>query len=200
MEQRILNSAKDLFFNYGIKSITMDDLAKQVGISKKTVYLHFKDKNEIVHKIIGNLIQKHTKEVETCQLNTKNAIEEVVLQDKILLHLFSGIKANVFFELEKYFPATAHEVNIHKKECLLKSIKANLERGIEEGFYRENLDAEILSESRFHLLNLVFNGKSFPNPEFDLKTVLKELNQLYLNGICTEKGRKLITTYLNQHI
>lgn len=200
MEKRILNSARDLFFNYGIKSITMDDLAKQIGISKKTVYLHFKDKNEIVHKIIGDLIQKHNKEVESCQLNAENAIEEVILQDEILNQLFSGIKPNIFFELEKYFPETANEVNIHKKECLLKGIKANIDRGIKEGLYRQDISSEILAESRLHLIYLVFNGKNFSSSEYDIKTVLKELNEFYLNGICTEKGRELITTYLNQHI
>lgn len=192
MEVRILDKARELFFFFGVKSITMDDISKHLGISKKTLYAYYKDKNELVHLIMGDLLNKHVAEMMDVKQKAQNAIEEVVLNAQALFQVFKDLKPNVLLEVEKYFPVLAGQFVDHKHNCMLELIKENLERGKDEGLYRDDLDTAFIAQVRLNQLISAFEEKAYPEVEFNVQKIIKQLTSFYLNAICTTKGKQLI--------
>ncbi len=195
MEHRILDKARELFFFFGIKSVTMDDISKHLGISKKTLYSFYKDKNELVHLIMGDLLSKHGEEMLNIREVSKNAVEEVALHAQALYSVFKELKPSVFFEVEKYFPDLAGQFSDHRYNCMLEVIKDNLERGKTEQLYREDLEIEFTAQLRLNQLISAFDDKAFPSIDFNLQKIINKLTSFYLNGICSVTGKQQIATY-----
>ncbi|WP_442795218.1 TetR/AcrR family transcriptional regulator [Pelobium manganitolerans] len=191
IQDRILEKARELFFFFGVKSITMDDIAKHLSISKKTLYSCYKDKAEIVNLIMGDLLQAHVAEILKTKETAANAVEEVLTQSRVLYQIFKEVKPNVFFEIEKYFPEIAGQFADHRGTCVLESISQNLERGIAEGLYRNNLDIPFVARLRLNALMSAFDEKAF---EMEMPTlhILNKLTSFYLHAICSAEGKKLI--------
>ena len=196
MEERILSKAKELFFSYGIKSVTMDDIAREMGVSKKTIYQIFSDKNSIVEKVIGDLIKDHGDKIAICSQEADNAIHEVALQIQIIAQILQSIKPGIFFEVQKYFPDTWQAVHGHRYECMLQGITRNLERGVEEGVYRKGIDIKTIAHIRLVQINSVLNRQDFPPARFNFHTALHQITELYLYGIASHEGQQLIAKYL----
>jgi hypothetical protein len=147
--------------------------------------------------VIGNLIDEHGDKIISCHQEAENAIQEVILQVQNLNQIFQSIKPGVLFDIQKYFPHTWSRVNAHKYECVLKGIVKNLERGISEEFYRTDLDIKTIAYIRLQQLNSVLNQQDFPIISFDYRHILVQITELYLYGIASPKGQKLIPQYLN---
>ncbi|WP_161603032.1 TetR/AcrR family transcriptional regulator [Pedobacter arcticus] len=192
METRILEKARELFFFFGVKSITMDDLCKHLGISKKTLYTYYKDKNELVHLIMGDLLDQHVAEMAKLKDKATNAVDEVVLNAKALYSVFKDLKPNVIFEVEKYFPELAEQFLNHRHSCMLEVIKENLERGKTEGLYREDIETDFVAQVRLNQLVSAFDEKAYPLVAFNVQKIIYKLTSLYLNSICSIKGKQLI--------
>ena len=199
MEERILNKARELFFSFGIRSVTMDDIAKKMGVSKKTIYHFYADKNQIVEKVIQDLVACHEAKVESSVQQAENAVHEVVLQTQAIEDIYQSVRPGVFFEIQKNFPDTWNLVDGHKNECVLAGISKNLERGIREGLYRPELDIETIAHIRLVQINSVLNLQDFPADSFNYPAILNQLTELYLYGITTPKGQEQISKYLKQN-
>ncbi|RKD13211.1 hypothetical protein BCY91_10325 [Pelobium manganitolerans] len=191
IQGRIIEKARELFFFFGVKSITMDDIAKHLSISKKTLYSCYKDKAEIVNLIMGDLLQAHVAEILKTKETAANAVEEVLTQSRVLYQIFKEVKPNVFFEIEKYFPEIAGQFADHRGTCVLESISQNLERGIAEGLYRNNLDIPFVARLRLNALMSAFDEKAF---EMEMPTlhILNKLTSFYLHAICSAEGKNFI--------
>ncbi|TKB96196.1 TetR/AcrR family transcriptional regulator [Pedobacter cryophilus] len=189
---RILEKARELFFFFGIRSITMDDISKHLGMSKKTLYNHFKDKAEIVNIIIDDLIVSHGNKLNETRMISQNAIDELYLQVDVLLYFFKEISPNIFFEMDKYFPELSGHFTHHRHHCILLGIKENLERGIEEGLYRPDLEVEFISNARLNQFVAAFDENAFPEIDFDVTKTLNKLNDFYLHAVCSDKGKLYI--------
>ena len=198
-EQRILDKARELFFHFGIKSVSMDDIAKDLGISKKTLYAHYKDKNEIVSIIMEGLLERHGNAIIEARSAAKNAIEEVFLQNKVLLNIFKDVKPNLLFEIDKYFPEVSGQVNKHRYDCILEAIKENLKRGLEENLYTIDLAIDFIAQIRLNQLLDAFDPKAL-SENLNFPDALHQLTLFYLNAITTPESKKLLITYLKQHI
>ncbi len=198
-EQRILDKARELFFFFGIKSVSMDDIAKHLGISKKTLYTHYKDKTEIVSIIMEGLLEKHGKEIVDATSKAENAVEEVFIQNRVLINVFKDVKPNLFFEIDKYFPEISCQVNDHRYNCVLEGIKENLIRGLQENLYRKDLDIDFTAQIRFNQLLNAFDPKAF-SETLNFTEVLNQLTIFYLNAIITSDHKTSLLTYSKQHI
>ena len=199
MEERILSKARELFFSFGIRSVTMDDIAKQMGVSKKTIYQFYTDKNSLVAKVISDLVDCHNTQVEEFFENSENAVQEVLLQTAAIADIIQSIKPGVFFELQKYFPDTWRLIDGHRSDCILQAILKNLHRGIREGMYREDLDLKVVAHIRLVQLNSVLNLQDFPPERFNYQTILNQITELYLYGISTHAGQEEISSYLKSN-
>ncbi|WP_304065662.1 TetR/AcrR family transcriptional regulator [Pedobacter glucosidilyticus] len=200
LEQRILEKARALFFVFGIKSISMDDIAKNLGISKKTLYQYYRDKTALLELIIDDLLETHGKEIENAQQTGKNAIQEVYLQTQVILNLFKNISPNIFFEISKYFPLLDERFTKHRIQCIKKCIRENIIRGMDEELYRKDLDIDFVAQIRLNQITAAFDEKAYPADEFSISDTLFKLTDFYLNAICQTAGKKLLNSIKTQYI
>lgn len=195
-EDQIIEKAKELFFKYGLKSVTMDDLARELGISKKTLYGSFSNKQELINIITIKLVEQHERDCEKIINDADNAIQEVLMYITNLKSIFQQFNQKVIYEMKKYYSESWEIFKNYKNEFLSKRIKNNLNRGIKEGLYRKNINADIAVKLRIEQMQIVSNPVLFPSPDFSKKEVSKELFLQILYGMSTIKGHELINHYL----
>lgn len=194
-KDHILKEAEKLFMQYGIRSVTMDDIAKAMGISKKTIYVNFRDKNELVHELFTQMFQQNSKSIENCASVAKNAVEEIFNLMKFLKECLSGINPVVFYDLEKYYANTNLVMKDFKHQNIFNNIVRTLQRGIDEGFFNPEINIEILAHSRVMQIDWIFESDLVRNGRFSVYDVFLETTNHFLRGIATEKGNKLINQY-----
>ncbi len=196
VKEYIISESDKLFCQYGLKSVTMDDIAKQLGMSKKTIYSHFSDKNEIVNIVIE--IKLNTQKciiLDSIDL-AENAVHEVSFAVANMKELLSNLNPVLFYDLQKYHPEAWMYFKDFREKHLFKTIHDNLKRGIDEGYYRKDLKTDILTQMRLEQMDLIFNNSSaYTNGKYGLSQVMTELTEHFLYGICTLKGHKLINKY-----
>jgi len=195
LKQRILTEAEALFFQYGIKRITMDDIAKHLGISKKTIYQHFRDKDELVHVLITDMLNRQTCTMDTSSAEAENAVKEILLVVTHLQDLLSKINPMIFYDMQKYHPETWNLFKNHRNEYMQSCIIRNLKRGIQEGLFREEINFEIISIMRMDQVDAVFNQISYAPGKFNLSQVMTEITEHFLYGLCNLEGHKLLDQY-----
>jgi hypothetical protein len=122
-------------------------------------------------------------------------VNEVLLNIEMVQKLTEEMNPSLFEELEKYYPLVFEKLYNHKNEFIYKKVRANLEKGIEEGVYREDINVDVLSKLRIETLFLPFNQQAFPFGKYKLFDVEMEIIEHFLYGIATTKGQKLIKKY-----
>lgn len=196
MRERILDTALRLFRTFGIKSITMQDIARDCGISKKTVYEYFVDKQQLVEEVTVFMVSSHGANMEVCSLNGKDAIDELVSSLRFTEILVKTINPVLLHELEKYHPSAWKTIADFKSNYVITMIRNNLERGIKEGLYRSNINLRIMSYMRLMQLDAAFHPETYPATEFDLHEVMYQVTEHYIRGIATPEGQRLTDKYL----
>lgn len=194
-KDRILKGAEELFFKYGIKSITMDDIAKHLAISKKTIYQYYSDKNEMLEVLMKNKMKTNQLEFEQLAKNSENVIEEVFAIMKHMGNMFSQMNPNFFYDLQKYHPATWNLFKQFKEECVEQMVEDSVKRGIKQGFVRTDINTRVIARLRMEEIEMGFNPQTFPPDKFKIIEVQLALLEHFLHGICTLKGHKLINKY-----
>lgn len=196
LKEKIMETALRLFRTYGIKSVTMFDIAKESGVSKKTVYEHFKDKEELVQEGMLFVMNGHRQQFTDFKVQSPDAIMELIREVEYMELLGKVVNPLLLFEIEKYHPEVWSLIGDFKKDCVLHSIAANLQRGIQEGLYRGDMKQEIVARARQLQLETVFATTQYPAAQYDMHEVMKQLTVHFVLGITTLKGRKLAAEYL----
>ncbi len=200
MKERIQLKAEELFKRYGIRSVTMDEISNQLGISKKTLYQSYTDKEEIVDEVFDRMMGENKKLCLMDREKADNAIHEVFLAFDHVLQMFTEMNPAIIFDLHKYHPNVYVKFNAYKYEFLYNVIKDNLQRGISEEIYRPEINIEIMTRYRIESSMLAFNTEIFPQSKKDLAGVEKELLEHFLYGLATAKGVKLVQKYIQQRL
>lgn len=196
LQERILAKGDELFRKYGMKSITMDDIAKQLGISKKTIYQYYPDKDELVAEVLKTNIARHEGEMEKlCGPMAKNAVDELFLMNTSVGQMLQTYNPIMFYDLQKYHAKAWSLFRKFRNENILQKIKDNLNRGIEEGYYRADIDIPVLSVLRLEQVDMCFNFDLYPPTEFQFHKVMSHLTEHFLYGVCTLKGHRLVNKY-----
>ena len=182
-------------FQTGVKHVTMDDLATQLGISKKTIYQYFKDKDALVSSVVENDLAKHALICNQSMQIADNAVHEIFLLMTVLQELFSSMNPLTLFEIEKYYPLAFDKIKKHKDDFIFSMISANLEKGIAEGLYRKDVDVTILSRYRLETSLIPFNIHVFHPSKFDMLKVNLQIIEHFVYGVATLEGHKLMDTY-----
>ena len=183
-KQRILLKGEELFLHYGIRSVSMDDIAVNLGMSKKTLYQYYADKDELVAAVVDLHINKMEKDCAACRRSAKDAIHEMFLTMTDTMEQFKAFQR--FRE--------------HKDKYLYKVIKDNIEWGMKDGVYREELQVEILIRYRLETMMLPFNIMAFPPSKFTVLETNRVMMENFILGLCSSKGIKLIQKYNQQRI
>ena len=198
IQERIAQKARDLFLKYGIRSISMDEIATQLGISKKTIYQFYADKDALVDSVIDIVVNAN--EAECCMQRdeSENPIHEIFIAMDMVQEMLRTMNPTIVYDLQKYHPAAHKKLNDHKNKFLYKQIKENLEKGIALQLYRSDINTEIIARFRLASVFLLFTPDLFPLGRFNLGTIMEEVTSHFLYGLVTPKGQKLIQKYQQQ--
>lgn len=197
--ERIIEGGEELFLTAGIKSVTMDDIARHVGMSKKTIYQFFKDKNELVIALVKKKLKEDEDQMEAIISQSGNVIEEMINMMKCSEEIFSRINPIVIHDMQKYHPDAWKEFQNFKSEVLISTLEQLLSKGIKQGFIRPEIDVKIIARMRVSQVELGFNTAVFPTAEFSPWRVQVQFLEHFNYGICTLKGYKLLNQYKNIH-
>lgn len=199
-KERILVRAHELFNKYGIRSVSMDDIAAQLGMSKKTLYQYFVDKEELVGACFSIVMEQHRSQCTADQKRADNPIHEIFLALDMTQEVFAEMNPSVLYDMEKYHPAAFKKFHEFKYAFLYGVIKSNLERGVQDDLYRAEIDVDVLARLRIESVMLPFNTDIFPNNRTQLIHIEQQLFEHFLYGLATAKGQKLIQKYKNQRV
>lgn len=181
----------------GIKSVTMDDIAKHLGMSKKTIYHFFSDKNELVKALVKKKLTEDECQIKSIIENSTNVIEEMINMMKCSEEIFSRINTVVVHDMQKYHPDAWREFQKFKSDVLIKTLEQLLTKGIQQGFIRQDVDVKILAKIRVYQVEMGFNTSIFPVAQFSAWKVQLQLLEHFNYGICTLKGHELLDQYKN---
>ena len=180
--------ASDVFMKYGIKSVTMDELARQLGISKKTIYNYVKDKNELIDSCLGLAHEEEMMMVRNVCQNDKNAIDELLNMGAIISNRLKSIHPSIFFDLQRYHAETFNNFNKKSQTFVKSCVEENFKKGMEQGYYRDNINVEIMSRMYLSFVDILFKAEVFPSTEFGYSTVYSEYFRYHIRGISSKKG------------
>jgi len=192
-QAQILQEVGDLFMRYGIKSVTMDDVAKSLKMSKKTLYQHVSDKQDLVKKVMSGYCELDKLAVHSIiEMHGDNAIDEILAITKYVTTQIKNIHPSIHYDLEKYYPEAWAEMNAFKVDFIYQHIAGNLERGIDQGLYRPNVNVAIIAKLYVTKLDIVFDPAVFPTREFQFVDVYMEMMRYHVRGVASEKGLKYL--------
>lgn len=195
-KERILETALKMFRTYGVKGVTMFDIARDCGVSKKTVYEHFVDKQALIDEGMQQLLNSHIAYFNESLQSTDNAIEEMIRNMKYVVNIAKTLNPVMLHEIQKYHPDTWRSIESFKSDGILGNIKENLKRGMAEGLYRQNLHIDIVARMRQLQLEAAFDPIQYPADLFEMPLVMEQVTAHFILGIATIKGHKLVNQYL----
>jgi len=187
-KREIIVAALEVYMKYGIKSMTMDEMSRQLGISKKTLYTHVKDKNELVEECLMHAHDHDIKQIDEIMKRHTNAIEELLEVGRFVVKSLGSIHPSIFFDLSKYHPNALKLIQEHKDECIYTCILENLKMGVKEGVYRDNLTPEIISRLHLAIIDLVMSGEMIQSKDYRVDEVYSEFFRYHIRGIASKKG------------
>lgn len=193
----IIEQSSQIFMRYGIRSVTMDDLARHLGVSKKTFYKYFEDKDALIRAIIFSKTEIDKQLCLISSAQAENAIDEMIRINEFSSALLQNVHSSVFFDLQKYHRDAWQIMENHKNVFVAGQIKNNILRGIDEGYYRDNIQAEIISKAYVKTIDALFDGETFPAPDFNFNEVFNQIVRFQIRGLASEKGLSYLKKRLN---
>lgn len=192
MQKEIIEKAAEMFISLGFKSVTMDDIAYEMGISKKTIYQHFDNKDNLVHECTMYMYETISHGIDCICDKNLNPIEELFAIKEFILHQLKDEKTSPVYQLQKYYKKTYED--LHQKEfCKMKEcIVDNLERGIKQGFYREKINLEFISSIYYSGVYAIRNHDLFKPDLFTNRQLEGLYLEYHLRGIVTDKGQTIL--------
>jgi AcrR family transcriptional regulator len=196
-EQELVIKASHIFLSFGIKSLTMNDLASKLGISKKTLYNYVSDKNDLVKKCILLHIETNECEInEACNISN-NAVEQLINFSKIAGEKMKQIHPSIFYDLQKYHPEAWAMIRKFEDKTILELTKENLHQGIKEDLYREDINIELIAELYVSVVQGIFQNTKLLSSGISMSEYYFQIFHYHIRGIANEKGIKLINQYLS---
>lgn len=196
MKNEILKTAADMFLNYGFKSVTMDEIANALGMSKKTLYQHYSNKETLVEAVVLYMFEIISTGIDEIRKKENNPIEEIFEIKEFLMRHLKDEKSSPQFQLQKYYPKIFENVK-SKQLCVMQDcVVCNLELGVSLGLYRESIDVPFISKIYFNCMMALKDKELFPLERFSMRSLMNHYLEYHLRGICTPKGSEILETYL----
>ncbi len=193
----MLRKVSLLFLKYGLKNVTMDDIAKDLGISKKTLYIHFPDKNTLIERCAAQYVDNLDERINCIFNEDVNAIEQSYNVFVTILGYINNVQPVVFFDLQKYYPKLWKIYSDIKANVMPTILKNNLQKGKSEGLFRPDLDEDVIVTLYTKITDMIFQDNTFSHINF--KTMYQEFFKYHTYGIATEKGRKFLESKFNEN-
>jgi AcrR family transcriptional regulator len=198
--ERIQQKAHVLFMQFGLRSVSMDDIANSLGISKKTIYHYYADKDELVDAVIDAEFKKNESICEHDRAHSKNAIHEIFMAMDMVVEMFSTMNPSLVFDMHKYFPRAFQKFHKHKNDYLYNVIRDNIIRGINEELYRPEMSVDIIARFRVESIMIPFNPEFQAKMKYNMAEIEEEFIIHFLFGMASPKGYKMIVKYQQERI
>lgn len=195
IKENILEASYMLFHRYGIRSVSMDDIARELTISKKTIYQYFKDKDDLVSTVTTKHMDMERREMEEIEKSSLDAIDELAKISLCFRKNLKDINPSLLFDLKKYHRKAWDIWMGFKNEFIKNNIVGNLNKGIKDGFFRKEIDVEALAIFRVEQIQMTFDDNIYPKDKFELTGLQMQLFEHFVYGILTDKGRNLYKEY-----
>lgn len=198
MQEQIIEKATEMYLTLGFKSVTMDDIANEMGISKKTIYQHFANKNDLVEAVTMQMFETISCGIDQICQPDKNAIEELYEIKDFVLHKLKDEKASPIFQLQKYFPKIYK--TLHGKEyCKMQDcVVTNLNKGVKTGLYRSEIDIEFISGIYYSCVHAIKDKTVFSNEKYNFRMLEELYLDYHIRAISTEKGLQVLEKITNK--
>lgn len=197
VKDRIIEEAIRQFMKFGVRHVTMDDLANNLAISKRTVYEVFKDKNELITTCMQHLSWQQEARQNELLDSTQNVIELMISTMQEGIKAFNSINPVFFYDLKKYYPMVWNQKHLEQREKSLNHIHTQLRKGINEGLFRKDFDIELVSKLFYEQMNLIGDDTIFPKEDYNYADLFKNLMINFIRGISTRKGIDVIEQNLD---
>ncbi|MBN2669007.1 MAG: TetR/AcrR family transcriptional regulator [Bacteroidales bacterium] len=194
----IVSKSCQLFARYGIKSVSMDDIAKGCGISKKTLYEYIKDKRDLVKKVLSEEFADNSSLPHNIDFTNKNAVESLFEVYKNAIAFFKEFNLSMEFDLQKYYPELYEKTKLKRREKLYSKMIQNLEQGRAEGFFREDFNIDIISKLHVLKIESLLKTDIFDKDDYSNAEIFRELFLYHFHAISTPKGMKELEIKLTE--
>ena len=195
IKSNIIKTANELFMRLGVRSVTMDDVARELSVSKKTLYQYFDNKDNLVLAVVQRHIDFEKEEFTGIPDKSSNAVEEIFHVAHCIREHVSKVNPSTLYDIQKYHMNAFNLFLSFKNEFIKGTVKTNLERGIAEGYYRKELNAEIIAIYRMEQVQMIFDNRVYPSSKFSFSEVQMHLFDHFVHGLLTDEGRKLFKEY-----
>lgn len=195
LKQHILKKSYELFMRYGIKSVTMDDIARELGMSKKTLYQYVDNKSDLIEQIFHQHTEEEKTAIEQIRRSSADAVDEILKIARYVVEQLRELSSTTVYDLQKYYPNTWKQMEALHQRHVYAIIKENLERGIRQGAYRSNLNPDIIAKLYVGKTSLVADEEMFPLREYDIRVLFWEYINYHIHGIASGEGRHLLEKY-----
>lgn len=199
-KERIMVKAEELFMQYGIRSVSMDDIANSLGMSKKTLYQYYADKDELVDAVVESHIQDIEGDCLDCRKDAKDAVHEIFIMMERIMDEFNNMNPMLLYDMEKFHFKSYQRFREHKNKFLAQVIRENIEWGIKEELYRPEINIDIMCRFRLESMMIPFNVSVFPPGKYNLATTSEHIIEHFVYGLASIKGHKLIQKYNDQRL
>ena len=197
-KEKIVNGALELYMRMGVKSVNMDEVATNLGISKKTLYVYFDNKQDLVN----HCFQKHydlvSEMINTSAAQFENAIDELFAIDESCSIIMKQINPYLLGELKRYYPNTWALIEQLKQKVFFNIMKKNLNKGIKQEIYRKEIDVDVIAMLMINRIDTLINEEVFPLTQYDFRKLLTEIRIYHLRGIATIKGINYLEQKINE--
>jgi TetR/AcrR family transcriptional regulator, cholesterol catabolism regulator len=190
VQVNILERVRELFFKYGVRSVSMDDICRDINISKKKLYTYFASKNELVERLLELERQNFEVIFDRHNFEGVNAIDILLIVSRELGERFRDVSPSMTFDLKKYYPDIYHKHIDDRIEFIFGKIKINLDKGISQGVYRDDLSTELVARLYIRRLIDLHNPEFFPADKFSFQTLFDVMFDNFIRGIANENGIK----------
>jgi AcrR family transcriptional regulator len=198
MKDKILETSNELFLNLGFKSVTMDEIASKLGVSKKTIYKYFANKTELVAAVTHYMFDTVSCGIDgICELKM-NPIEEIFSIKRFIMQHLKDEKSSPQYQLQKYYPKIYASLTQKQFDVMQVCVLNNLKKGIEIGLYREHIDLEFTSRIYFNGMVGIKDKDLFPLTNYSMNTLMNHYLEYHIRGIATEKGLQELQKQLTQ--
>jgi AcrR family transcriptional regulator len=197
-KERILIKAEELFMQYGIRSVSMDDIANNLGMSKKTLYQYYADKDELVDAVIDGHIREIQTECLDYRRKANDAIHEIFLTMEHIMEELGNMNPMLLYDLEKFHYRSYQRFKDYKDKFLAQIIRQNIEWGIKDELYRPEINIDVMCKFRLESIMIPFNVSVFPPGKYNLAALSEKIIEHFVYGLATIKGHKLIQKYNEQ--
>lgn len=188
------------FTKYGVRNTTMDDIARLMGISKKTLYQEFKDKKDLVRVTFGLILERDQREMSFIKDSETDVVDHLVKISKMIRRRLSEINPMAIFEVQKYFPEVWDLFEAHREKVIMTDFVNIIERGKQLGYFRDEIDSQIMARLRVNQISEALNPKNYSNRSVNLAEEQLQTMDHFLHGIFTEKGREAYKSQQAKHI